>query len=473
MKNKKEKGEVVVEASIVVTIVIIFITMILYIGMILYQQTVVSVMANQTASSIAQVYSNNLKDPFTGYIDSNNVYQAITYSNMKTDAYMNVIEQKANVFARYRLKSSRIIAAENTTVDVDIVKKPNEVLKSQVVVTIHDKYDVPLVSIFDANGIVEFAASGRADCVDILEYINGVEAVGDPEKANVSFLNGSENCVITFIPDRSNPSNSFTITVLKGKSIVSSNRYTHSVMPSNPVNGTYDFAGWVDTQNRSFTASTVVNENLVVYGTWKCTLKLDADGGKVNGNNIYSMKVAMGMTATLPNADRSEYKFNGWYTEKNGRGIRYLSNDTAINGDITLYAFWSCKHTSRYESSRTGNVCDGGKIYYKCSKCNADVGTGSYKGRQHSYTWRCNEKHRVNIFSGYGNGGCGYFHYKSDNYLSYNTSNLPLYKHTTGGKPWMYCQVCKYCHQARAVFWCGTHVGSIPSCKPANEHQWK
>ena len=128
MKNKKENGEVVVEASIVVTLVLIVITIMLYVGMILYQQTLVSVMANQTASNIAQVYGNNLKDPFTGYVDSDRVYQSITYSNMKTDAYMDVIEQKANVFAKYRLKSSRILATGNTSVEIDIVKKPNELL---------------------------------------------------------------------------------------------------------------------------------------------------------------------------------------------------------------------------------------------------------------------------------------------------------------------------------------------------------
>ena len=86
--------------------------------MILYQQSLVSIMANQTASNIAQVYSNSFKDPFTGYVDSDSVYQSITYSSMKTDAYVDVMEQKADTLAYYRLKSSRILTNGNPSVEV-------------------------------------------------------------------------------------------------------------------------------------------------------------------------------------------------------------------------------------------------------------------------------------------------------------------------------------------------------------------
>ena len=153
MKNKRENGEVVVEASIVVTIVVIFISVMLYIGMILYQQSLVSMMANQTASNIAQVYSNSLRDPFTGYVDVDKVYQSVTYSNLKDDAYMDVIKQKADVFSKYRLKSSRMLANESLSVDVQIVKKPNELLKNQIVVTIRDKYGDTFTGKYDATAI--------------------------------------------------------------------------------------------------------------------------------------------------------------------------------------------------------------------------------------------------------------------------------------------------------------------------------
>ena len=47
MKNKRENGEVVVEASIIVTLVFIVISIMFYIGMVLYQQTAISTVANR------------------------------------------------------------------------------------------------------------------------------------------------------------------------------------------------------------------------------------------------------------------------------------------------------------------------------------------------------------------------------------------------------------------------------------------
>lgn len=467
MKNKKESGELVVEASIVVTLVMIVITIMLYVGMILYQQTLVSVMANQTASNIAQVYSNNLKDPFTGYVDPDGVYQSITYSNMKTDAYMDVIEQKANVFSRYRLKSSRILATGNTSVEVEIVKKPNELLKSQIVVTIRDKYDMPLVGIFGTSGLAEFGSIGRADCVDILEYINGVEAIGNPEESNVSFLPDSNNCTITFIPNRNNPSDSTVVTVLKGKSILTSNKYTHCVMPGNSTNGSFEFAGWFDESGSSFTASTTVNNNVVVYGSWKCTITLDADGGKVQSKNTHSFKITIGTRVAIPNASRSGYIFNGWFTEKGGKGTKYLSNDSIITGDVTLYAYWTCAHPGRYESSRTGSICEGGTIYYKCTQCQADMGTGWYAGNGHSYCWKCDKAHRCySWFDGTPYGGCGGYHVPGKWCGSCGITHNKVYG---------YCVICEYCYRTSGSMWCGNkhcgyNISGRPYHTPSTDH---
>lgn len=448
MRNKKENGEVVIEASLVVTIVMIFITIMLYIGMILYQQTLISVIANQTAANLAQIYSNNLKDPFTGYIDPDMIYQPITYNSVKTDAYMEVVKQKANVFAKYRLKSSSVLAAENTSVEVDMVKKPNELMKSQLVVTIRASYDVPLVSIFKVTGLVDFAATGRADCVDILEYINGVEAIGEPESSNILLLPNAENCTVTFIPVRSNPSASTSVKVLKNYSILSSSRYTRSVMPVNPTNGNLEFAGWVNETGITFTASTIVSENTVIYGSWNCDVKLDADGGKVNSGNTYAFKTRQGTRTYLPEARREGYQFKGWYTSKNGKGTRYLSNDTIIENSVVLYAYWECSHPSRQEVSRDGTVCNGGTIKYACTQCGADMGTGSYGGSGHNFSMRCTARHSINQFRGNVFGGCGALHQKNT-YCS--TCNV-----THGNYVYAYCIICANCYEGKGynALWC-------------------
>lgn len=464
MKNKRENGEVVVEASIVVTLVVIVISIMLYVGIIMYQQTLVSVMANQTAANIAQVYGNNLRDPFSGYVDSERIYQTVTYSNMKTDAYMDVIEQKANVFARYRLKAARMVASSDTSVQIEVVKKPNELLKSQIVVTVDDEYDIPLVGFFKTDSLVKFSAVGRADCVDYLEYVNGVAAVGKPEESNVEFLPDAKLCQVTFIADRNNPSGASTVSVMKGKSILTSNRYTHCTMPVEPTNGGKVFGGWVDQNNIPFTASTIVENNIIVYGTWLCNVTLDACGGTVSGTTVHTMTVKAGGRTNFPNALRQNYRFEGWFTERDGGGFRYLSNDTPVNGDVTLYAYWSCIHPSAREISRTGTVCEGGIIKYKCAQCDIDLPDGRYPGNGHHYSYRCNQSHSWKWFSGLASGGCGRYHTPGD------CADCGI-KHE---KVYAHCVVCRYCHQAKRSWWCGQpHAGGrrLPQVEPVNGHQ--
>ena len=379
LKRNRESGEVVVEASIVVTIVVIFISVFLYIGMILYQQSLVSIMANQTASNIAQVYSNSIKDPFTGYVDSDSVYQSITYSSMKTDAYVDVLTQKANTLAYYRLKSSRILTTGNPNVEVDIVKKPNELLKSQIVVTIRDKYQLPLVSFFGADNELEFSATGRADCVDILEYLNGVEAIGDPEHSSVTYLPDSDTCLVQFFDNRVNNKLLATVPVLKGKSIITSNYYTHSTMPSNPTSDKFDFTGWVVSDGSEFFATTEVSGNTTVYGSWECTVKFEPEGGTVSPT---SKKVQVWSVTDFPTPSRSGWTFLGWFTQQNGSGVQYFSNTTTITDNLTLYASWRCNHNYVVESQTAGNCKTKAHIKYKCTQCGdvyeEDGGYGSH-----------------------------------------------------------------------------------------------
>ncbi len=337
MKNGNKSGVIVVEASIVVTLVVAVITVMLYIGMVMYQQTLASVMAEQTASNLAQVYGNNLKDPATGYIDADKVYRSVTYGNMKTDAYTDVVRQKAEAFARYRLKSSRILASDSVAVDVDIVKKEGELLKNQIVVKVKDKYDVPLVGLFGVDGLVEFDATGYADCVDILEYINGVDAVSGAKHSNLDAVSELDACTVCFIPEKNDPLQRYVVTVIRGESIISSNKYTNSVMPQDPTSTKCDFVGWTDGNGHTFTATTTVGRDMTVYGKWECFINFDANGGTVNGGSAYGKTVPLGEKTTMPTPTRDTYEFLGWYDSK---GVEYISNGTPINENVVLTAKW-------------------------------------------------------------------------------------------------------------------------------------
>ncbi len=455
MKRRTESGEMVVEASIVVTIVVVFVAVFVYLGMILYQRTMLSVVANQTAENIAEVYSNNIKDPFTGFLDEDELYQSVTYNNIKNDAYVEVIEQKATTLARYRLESYRILGNdEDPEVEVQLVRKPNEILKSQIVVSIKDAYELPFVGFFNAIGLFDMSVTGRADCVDILEYINGSEAVGDPEHSNITELPNVDKCTVTFVVGKDNPSPVATVTVLGGNTIAGSTRFTRAVMPANPTWGDRHFAGWDTADGSAFTATTVVNSDITVYGTWSYKITLYPEGGKILSNEPYEMYVESGKRGAFPNASRDGYAFGGWFTGKNGSGSCYLSNDTVIDSNVTLYAYWSCNHNNCSsgvgwkEVSRSG-VCARITIKYQCQRCHAE--------KEAYTTGRCNT-----------NGRCNVAHGKGENF---NCTAVGWHRLSVG-KYHVTCTKCGGVATSLGTvtvgdtaydywYWCGQHCGNI------------
>ncbi len=487
MKNKKNSGEMVIEASIVVTLTVMLITVMLCIGMVFYHQTMVSVMANQTASNIAQVYSNSLKDPFTGYIDHDRVYQSVSYTNMKDDAYKEILERKADAFAKYRLKTSSFLAAETTSVDVEVIQKPNELLKSQIIVTIRSKYDVPLVGFFGQDGLINVAASGRADCVDLIEYMSGVQAFGNGTIENVIPLPEFNSYVVTFIRDKFSSQFISAVPVEKGKSIISSNHYTHSVMPSQPTNGNLKFLGWVKADGTPFSAATTVNSNMTVYGSWECTVVFNPTGGSVNPTQ---RKVVMGSSVKLPTPTKYHYSFVGWYTGKDKTGTQYFDN-TPIMGNIELYAAWKCVHSYKEISRVNGNCQTNGSVTYQCTnpQCKHTYTVSTGRGGHNIYSagvegYYCYETYYVNRCS---NAGCTYTERsraygigqhnfnsrcKIPHYVKPGTFKCSRYGYVPGK-----CQTssqfhitCEYCgtQQVKSTynygqlvtnytFWCGTH----------------
>ncbi len=368
MKNRRENGEVVIEASIVVTVALMFITVMLYIGIALYQQTMLTAVANQTATEIAQVYSNNLKDVFTGYVDTDGVYESFSISNAKDDAYVLALENKADALAKFKVRSLSIIKPEISEVEVQLVSKPNELLKSQIIVTIKDKYNIPLAALFsDGDTGLQFTVSGRADCVDIIEYVNGVDAIGDPENSNIEEF--SETCTVLFIADRSVGKAVASVQVEKGLSIASSVKYTSSVMPVDPRSDTKTFSHWVTESNSRFLATTTVTSDMIVYGAWKCNVTLDATEGSFSSGKTQTLTVNEGQRVNFPMPTRSGYAFDGWFTEKNGGGSLYRSNDTPVTGHITLYAKWRCTHTMKLVSTDRGTCVKDNVQHYKCERC--------------------------------------------------------------------------------------------------------
>ena len=146
-KLKKQDGDVIVESTIVLSIVIVFIFFLLMLGFYLFQKMSVYIIANDTAYTVASIYSYNAKDPIEGYIspndytDTGNLYRYLVNSITSTFGE-NKNENKGRWYAYYSLQGYQYLAPkEDPQVTVDI--KPVSAFKSQVNVTIKAKYVIP------------------------------------------------------------------------------------------------------------------------------------------------------------------------------------------------------------------------------------------------------------------------------------------------------------------------------------------
>lgn len=180
MKYNDEKGNVVIEASIVMTIAVVMIAVLINLGIMLYNRNLMNTVASDAAVDVANVYSSTFRDPMYGYIDDKEFYKTDLYRylvNLVTSSHDEAAERKATWYSLYSLKKGELSEIEDPKVHVDIVPKPGTLIRHQVVVTIEAEFDMPLTAIWGGDNRANYTAQGRADCIDLLDYFNTVGTV--------------------------------------------------------------------------------------------------------------------------------------------------------------------------------------------------------------------------------------------------------------------------------------------------------
>jgi uncharacterized repeat protein (TIGR02543 family) len=155
---------------------------------------------------------------------------------------------------------------------------------------------------------------------------------------------------VTFNADGGSPATQ-TRTVNSGNSLGASN------MPSNPTKSGYTFDGWYTAINgggTQFTATTAVTGDITVYAKWTAvsasqyTVTFNADGGTpATQTRTVNSGASTGSSNMPAEPDKSGYTFDGWYTEVNGGGTQFTA-ETAVTGNITVYAKWTAVSASQY-----------------------------------------------------------------------------------------------------------------------------
>lgn len=170
---------------------------------------------------------------------------------------------------------------------------------------------------------------------------------------------------------------------LENKSVSLDEKY--GVLPEARRSG-YTFAGWYTSKDSGsrVTEYTQVQttEAHTLYAHWTANVyavAFNANGGNCSTKNV---QVTYDSTyGTLPVPERTEYTFDGWYTESVG-GIQ-ITNASIVNlaADQTLYAHWTEYKTMYMYYHYTSGV------YGQYAVCPNSGKTGSYK-------WNVNNVYR-------------------------------------------------------------------------------
>jgi len=154
---------------------------------------------------------------------------------------------------------------------------------------------------------------------------------------------------------------------------VASPATTVGSLPTPPKKTGYAFGGWYNQPGgagEEFTASTVVTGNTTAYAKWNSynyTVTFDGQGATTaadpTSKSVASPNTTINALPTPPEKDG--FIFDGWYTQPGGAGNQF-TNETVVEGNITVYAKWIAIFTYNIGNTITitGLTAEGSQLSY-------------------------------------------------------------------------------------------------------------
>lgn len=180
LKNwcKEERGSMMIDGMIAMLITIMILVFLMSLGFLLYQQWMVSNVANDTATRLAQRYPYTSADIITGQtaLEDMNGLPLYRYLGSRLERENGA---RGESFALDTLAMAGL-ATPVRNPEIDVKECYDSLGRRHVEVHITAEYEVPLggaLQYFGMDQTVTYQATGRAVCMDMLEYINSVEAV--------------------------------------------------------------------------------------------------------------------------------------------------------------------------------------------------------------------------------------------------------------------------------------------------------
>ena len=175
---RDERGALMLDGMIAMTVTILMLVFLMSFGFLLYQQWMVSNIANDTATRIAQSYAYPNTDPVIGYVNVE-IMDNVPLFRYMGDNLEAENRDKGEKYAAWALGlSSLAYPVSDPEIKVDV--EADSLARRHVEVTVRAEYEIPFggaLQYFGLDKTVTYEATGYGVCMDILDYINTVDTV--------------------------------------------------------------------------------------------------------------------------------------------------------------------------------------------------------------------------------------------------------------------------------------------------------
>ncbi len=183
---QSERGAIMLEALIVYPVTIFLLFFVLALFSIFYHIWNIQAIANEAAVKAAQTYKYKEADIEAGYVSAEQVsglerYRYLFWGQdiMEADA-----GRKIEAYINRRLDHTSFVN-KLTEPEIEFKIEKDALSNRHVEVVVTEEFTVPFgdaLSYFGYDNVIHYEAVAYADCLDIIDYINTVDFVGEQTK---------------------------------------------------------------------------------------------------------------------------------------------------------------------------------------------------------------------------------------------------------------------------------------------------
>lgn len=182
IKDRNTEGAIILESIIVYPITIFLLFFVLAIFSVLYQRWNLQIIANESATRMAQTYRLSQADESSGFVTEDQLVDIGAYrymSNLVTKNMEESIDERVSSYAQWRLSRTTYTNSVGDP-EIDVTVIPDSLGRRHMEVKLTGVYSVPFgesLSYFGFDSTITYETTAYADCVDIIDYINLVDYV--------------------------------------------------------------------------------------------------------------------------------------------------------------------------------------------------------------------------------------------------------------------------------------------------------